>query len=86
VLTYYNLGTGAIIISPVRELSEQTFATLRELLKYHSQTFGLVIGGTDSKAEALKLVKGVNILVATPGRLLDHLQVIYLLCSTPITS
>ena len=42
--------------------------------RYHHQTFGLVIGGANRKAEAEKLKKGVNILVATPGRLLDHLQ------------
>jgi len=33
-----------------------------------------LIGGANRKAEALQLIKGVNILVATPGRLLDHLQ------------
>ncbi|MCL4128498.1 UNVERIFIED_CONTAM: hypothetical protein GTU68_004376 [Idotea baltica] len=52
----------------------QTFGVLRDLMKYHSQTYGLVIGGTNRKSEAEKLVKGVNIVVATPGRLLDHLQ------------
>jgi ATP-dependent RNA helicase DDX18/HAS1 len=67
-------GTGAIIISPTRELSMQTFGVLKELLKYHSHTFGLIMGGTNRQEEAKKLVKGVNILVATPGRLLDHLQ------------
>ena len=35
---------------------------------------GLVIGGANRRTEAEKLVKGVNLLVATPGRLLDHLQ------------
>ncbi|KFH63927.1 hypothetical protein MVEG_09752 [Podila verticillata NRRL 6337] len=45
-----------------------------DLLKYHNQTFGIVIGGANRKAEADKLAKGVNLLVATPGRLLDHLQ------------
>ena len=35
---------------------------------------GLVMGGANRRAEAEKLVKGVNLLVATPGRLLDHLQ------------
>jgi ATP-dependent RNA helicase DDX18/HAS1 len=68
-------GTGAIIISPTRELSMQTFGVLQELLKYHHQTYGLIIGGSNRKEEAKKLAKGVNILVATPGRLLDHLQV-----------
>jgi superfamily II DNA/RNA helicase len=34
----------------------------------------MLIGGVNRKAEAIKLKKGVNILVATPGRLLDHLN------------
>ena len=69
-------GTGVIIISPTRELSMQTFGVLQELLKYHHHTYGLIIGGSNRKEEAKKLEKGVNILVATPGRLLDHLQVV----------
>lgn len=67
-------GTGVLIISPTRELSIQTFGVLKELMKYHNQTYGLIMGGTNRQSEATKLVKGVNILVATPGRLLDHLQ------------
>jgi ATP-dependent RNA helicase DDX18/HAS1 len=42
-------------------------------MKHHSQTYGIVIGGANRKAEAEKLSKGVNLLIATPGRLLDHL-------------
>lgn len=67
-------GTGAIIVSPTRELSMQTFGVLREVMQDHTQTYGLVMGGADRKSEGVKLAKGVNILVATPGRLLDHLQ------------
>ncbi|KAK8740111.1 hypothetical protein OTU49_003043 [Cherax quadricarinatus] len=67
-------GTGAIIVSPTRELSMQTFGVLREVMQEHTQTYGLIMGGADRKSEALKLAKGVNILVATPGRLIDHLQ------------
>ncbi|KAJ2594141.1 ATP-dependent RNA helicase [Coemansia sp. RSA 1722] len=67
-------GTGAIIISPTRELALQIFGVARDLLQFHSQTFGIVIGGANRKAEADKLIKGVNLLIATPGRLLDHLQ------------
>lgn len=67
-------GTGAIIVSPTRELSMQTFGVLREVMEDHTQTYGLIMGGADRKSEATKLAKGVNILVATPGRLLDHLQ------------
>jgi ATP-dependent RNA helicase DDX18/HAS1 len=67
-------GTGVIIVSPTRELALQIFGVARELLEHHSQTFGIVIGGANRRAEAEKLAKGVNLLVATPGRLLDHLQ------------
>ncbi|XP_060535915.1 probable ATP-dependent RNA helicase pitchoune [Cylas formicarius] len=67
-------GTGVIIISPTRELSMQTFGVLKELMKYHHHTYGLVMGGASRQSEAQKLAKGVNILVATPGRLLDHMQ------------
>ena len=68
-------GTGVIIISPTRELSLQTYGVARDLLKYHSHTFGIVMGWANRKAEAERLQKGVNLLIATPGRLLDHLQV-----------
>ncbi|XP_011307727.1 probable ATP-dependent RNA helicase pitchoune [Fopius arisanus] len=67
-------GTGCIIISPTRELSMQTFGVLKELMKYHHHTYGLLMGGANRQTEAQKLAKGVNIVVATPGRLLDHLQ------------
>jgi len=67
-------GTGAIVISPTRELSIQTYGVVRELMKYHTQTHGLTIGGANRKTEAEKLTKGVNLIVATPGRLLDHLH------------
>ncbi|EEF33161.1 dead box ATP-dependent RNA helicase, putative [Ricinus communis] len=67
-------GTGVVVICPTRELAIQTHAVAKDLLKYHSQTLGLVIGGSARKGEAERIVKGVNLLVATPGRLLDHLQ------------
>ncbi|KAL1115698.1 hypothetical protein AAG570_005988 [Ranatra chinensis] len=67
-------GTGCIILSPTRELSMQTFGVLQELMKYHHHTYGLIMGGANRQIEAQKLSKGISILVATPGRLLDHLQ------------
>lgn len=67
-------GTGVIVVSPTRELALQIFGVARELMEFHSQTFGIVIGGANRSAEADKLTKGVNLLIATPGRLLDHLQ------------
>ncbi|KIJ68733.1 hypothetical protein HYDPIDRAFT_37167 [Hydnomerulius pinastri MD-312] len=67
-------GTGIIIVSPTRELALQIFGVAKDLMAYHSQTFGIVIGGANRRAEAEKLEKGVNLIVATPGRLLDHLE------------
>lgn len=68
-------GTGVIIVTPTRELALQIFGVVRELMGiHHSQTFGLCIGGNNRRQEQEKLSKGVNLLVATPGRLLDHLQ------------
>ncbi|CAN6303139.1 unnamed protein product [Urochloa humidicola] len=67
-------GTGVIVVCPTRELAIQTHNVAKELMKNHSQTLGYVIGGNNRRSEADQLVKGVNLLVATPGRLLDHLQ------------
>ena len=67
-------GTGVIVVSPTRELALQIFGVARELMQAHSQTYGIVIGGANRRAEAEKLSKGVNLIIATPGRLLDHLQ------------
>ncbi|KAK6456950.1 ATP-dependent RNA helicase HAS1 [Scheffersomyces xylosifermentans] len=67
-------GTGVIVVSPTRELALQIFGVARELMAHHTQTFGIVIGGANRRQEAEKLAKGVNLLIATPGRLLDHLQ------------
>ncbi|KZT06763.1 DEAD-domain-containing protein [Laetiporus sulphureus 93-53] len=67
-------GTGIVIVSPTRELALQIFGVAKELMVHHSQTFGIVMGGANRRAEAEKLQKGVNMLVATPGRLLDHLE------------
>ena len=44
-------------------------------MQHQSQTLGIVMGGANRNMEAQKLQKGVSLLIATPGRLLDHLQV-----------
>ncbi|XP_024030768.1 DEAD-box ATP-dependent RNA helicase 51 [Morus notabilis] len=67
-------GVGVLIICPTRELAIQTHAVAKNLLKHHSQTLGVVFGGAARRGEAERIVKGVNLLVATPGRLIDHLQ------------
>uniref|UniRef100_A0A8B9BAE4 ATP-dependent RNA helicase n=1 Tax=Anser brachyrhynchus TaxID=132585 RepID=A0A8B9BAE4_9AVES len=67
-------GTGVIILSPTRELAMQTYGVLKELMNHHVHTYGLIMGGSNRSAEAQKLGSGINIIVATPGRLLDHMQ------------
>ncbi|XP_010465969.1 PREDICTED: DEAD-box ATP-dependent RNA helicase 51 [Camelina sativa] len=67
-------GSGVIVICPTRELAIQTKNVAEELLKHHSQTVGMVIGGNNRRSEAQRLANGANLLIATPGRLLDHLH------------
>jgi ATP-dependent RNA helicase DDX18/HAS1 len=67
-------GTGALVISPTRELAQQIYDVLRNISTYMSQSIGVSVGGMNRRPEAEKLQKGVNTLVATPGRLLDHMQ------------
>ncbi|KAL0946239.1 hypothetical protein HGRIS_012498 [Hohenbuehelia grisea] len=66
-------GLGALIISPTRELAVQIFEVLRSIGGYHSFSAGLVIGGKNLKDERDRLSR-MNILVATPGRLLQHMD------------
>jgi len=68
-------GTGVICLTPTRELAIQIHGVCKELMaKHHSQTYGIVIGGTDRRCEMERLSKGVNVLIATPGRLNDHIN------------
>ncbi|KPA80114.1 putative DEAD box RNA helicase [Leptomonas pyrrhocoris] len=69
-------GTAAIIIGPTRELCLQIEGVLLRLLKHFngSLTFLCCIGGQSRNQEGFKLANGVMIVVASPGRLLDHLK------------
>lgn len=67
-------GLFAIILAPTRELGKQISTVLESLLGCaHYIVAGIVTGGEKKKSEKARLRKGVNILVATPGRLADHL-------------
>lgn len=66
-------GVLVLVIAPTRELAFQTHATAVDLLRGTSATCGLSIGGTQKKSEARAIASGVNLLVATPGRLVDHI-------------
>lgn len=63
------------MLTPTRELALQIFGVAQQIMSKHSQTVGIVMGGANRRSEVEKLEKGVNLLIAVPGRLLDHLQV-----------
>ena len=67
-------GVGIIVITPTRELALQIYDVAKELLFLAHKKCGVIIGGGYRKKEAKKLIRGVNLLIATPGRLLDHLN------------
>ena len=69
----HNQGVGVLIITPTRELAQQIYDLALILATYQHRTVALIIGGFNKKIEATKLEKGASVVVATPGRLLDHL-------------
>jgi ATP-dependent RNA helicase DDX10/DBP4 len=67
-------GLGAVIISPTRELAYQIFQVLRVVGKHHQYSAGLITGGMkEFELEQERIVR-MNIIVATPGRLLQHFE------------
>ena len=66
-------------MNPTRELAEQTFTVLEELSKYMKISIAKVIGGTNLNECKTKLSKNPNIVVCTPGRLIDMIKNRYLI-------
>lgn len=64
---------GAAIITPTRELAEQINGVVNKLGKHTGLKSIAVYGGTNIKQQILELSCGIEIVVACPGRLLDHL-------------
>jgi ATP-dependent RNA helicase RhlE len=64
----------ALIITPTRELAAQVFESMRTYGKYIPLRSACVYGGINIDPQIAELRAGVEILVATPGRLLDHVQ------------
>lgn len=68
-------GVFAIVLAPTRELCKQISTVLDGLLRCAHWLVGTtVMGGESKNSEKARLRKGVNILIATPGRLADHLD------------
>ena len=61
-----------LILTPTRELADQVNDNLKAYAKNTPLRVGVVFGGVDIKPQQAELLRGVEILTATPGRLLDH--------------
>lgn len=66
-------GVGVLIITPTRELAYQIFEMLRKVGVYHDFSAGLIIGGKDLHFEKHRMHQ-INIVICTPGRLLQHMD------------
>ena len=62
----------ALILAPTRELADQIYANVREYAKYTGLRAAVVFGGVDIAPQIAALRQGAEIVIATPGRLLDH--------------
>ncbi|HEY0326613.1 MAG TPA: DEAD/DEAH box helicase, partial [Allosphingosinicella sp.] len=61
----------SLILEPTRELAMQVSENFEKYGKYHKLSMALLIGGTNMADQIKKLEKGVDVLIATPGRLMD---------------
>src|SRR6476646_2374668 len=66
--------TRALVLSPTRELAEQIEAAARDLARHTNVRTALVVGGRPEGPQERSLRAGPDVVVATPGRLLDLLQ------------
>lgn len=64
----------ALVLLPTRELADQVAQQIALYAKHTKLRSTVVFGGMDMKPQTLELKKGVEVLVATPGRLLDHIE------------
>ena len=64
----------ALVLLPTRELADQVAQQVKMYAKYTQLRSTVVFGGIDMKPQTAELKKGVEVLVATPGRLLDHIE------------
>jgi len=67
-------GVRAVILSPTRELSIQIYDDIMKFSKYMDVKTAILVGGKDLQKQREKLKDGIDIVIATPGRLLEHLE------------
>lgn len=64
----------SLILEPTRELAAQVAENFEKYGKYHKLSMALLIGGVSFGDQDKKIDRGVDVLIATPGRLLDHVE------------
>ena len=64
----------ALVLTPTRELAAQVGESVRDYGKHLPFRVGVIYGGVSINTQISRLRKGVDVVVATPGRLLDHMQ------------
>jgi len=67
-------GTRALILLPTRELALQTQVMFKQLAQYTPMKSGLIIGGEAFKHQVATLRKNPEVMIATPGRLVEHIE------------
>ncbi len=67
-------GTRALVLAPTRELAAQIALSFEAYGRHLRPAVTVVVGGVKHNPQVRALASGVDVLVATPGRLLDHLQ------------
>ncbi|XP_045505039.1 probable ATP-dependent RNA helicase DDX27 isoform X2 [Colias croceus] len=76
-LLYKTVGdriTRVLVLVPTRELGAQVHTVTRQLTQFTSVTVGLSVGGLDVKYQESVLRRNPDIVIATPGRLIDHIR------------
>jgi superfamily II DNA/RNA helicase len=64
----------ALVLAPTRELADQVAQNIKGYVGKTHLRAAVVFGGVDMKPQTAELKRGVEVLVATPGRLLDHIE------------
>ena len=64
----------ALVLAPTRELADQVADNVKKYAQHSQLRSTVVFGGIDMKPQTAQLKAGVEILIATPGRLLDHIE------------
>jgi len=68
------VGTRCVILSPTREIAMQTATFFRQFAKFTDLRYALLVGGNEMETQFEKLAQNPDVIIATPGRLMHHLN------------